>query len=217
MKSQRPIIAPEVTVEQVSANAYWNTQYASNGTPVVPYVGASPCSMKPVVPIHGVPGQNMKAKPHSQKVMPQMQVSAIPSTRILTVSRERANPASSITNPTCMQKTRYAATSVHTVLIALICGGGSGGAASAYAALGMYHFVISKSTSPSPIVLPASSDPALRRTTGSRHFSRSCRKTPATAREYIDSSPPNVLIGAASWGYGKARAATMQSNCDAMQ
>src|SRR5271170_7297550 len=110
--------------------------------------------MKPVVPIHGVPGQNMNAKPHSQKVTPQMQVSAIPSTRILTVSRDRANPDSSITKPTCMQKTRYAATSVHTVLIALTFAGGKAGAVSAYAAEGRYHFEISKSTSPSPIILP---------------------------------------------------------------
>src|SRR6202140_5588417 len=150
--------------------------------------------MKPVVPIHGVPGSNMNAKPHSQNVTPQIQVSAIPSTRILTVSRDRANPDSSITNPTCMQKTRYAATSVHTVLIALICGGGSGGAASPYAAPGRYHFEISKNTSPSPIILPASSDPAPRRIAGSRHFSRSCRKTPATAREYIDSSSSKFLL-----------------------
>src|SRR6202045_2770552 len=155
MKSQRPIIAPEVTVEQVSANAYWKTQYASSGTPVVPYVGASPCSMKPVVPIHGVPGQNMKAKPHSQKVTPQMQVSAIPSTRMFTVSRERANPDSSITKPPCIQKTREAATSFQTVLIALTCGGGSAGAASAYAVAGRYHFEISNRTSASPIILPA--------------------------------------------------------------
>src|SRR6266404_1056546 len=98
--------------------------------------------MKPVVPIHGVPGQNIKAKPHSQKVTPQMQVSAIPSTMMFTVSRDRANPVSSITNPTCIQKTRYAATRVQTVLIALICGGGKGGVASANAELGRYHFEI---------------------------------------------------------------------------
>src|SRR5712671_875498 len=195
MNPQRPIIAPDVMVEHVSANAYWKTQYASSGTPVVPYVGARPCSMKPVVPIHGVPGQNMNAKPHSQKVTPQMQVSAMPSTMMFTDSRDRANPVSSITNPTCMQKTRYAATSVHTVLIALICAGGSGGAASAYAALGRYHFEISNSTIPSPIILPSISDPAARRIAGSRHFSRSCRKTPATAREYIDSSPPKFFNG----------------------
>src|SRR5229473_773461 len=103
--------------------------------------------MNPVVPIHGVPGSNMNAKPHSQKVTPQIQVSAIPSTRILTASRERAKPASSITNPTCMQNTRYAATSVQTVLIALISGGISGGAASANAEVGIHHFEIKSSIS----------------------------------------------------------------------
>src|SRR5216683_6492646 len=108
--------------------------------------------MKPVVPIHGVPGQNMKAKPHSQKVIPQIQVSAMPSTRMLTVSRERAKPASSITKPTCMQNTRYAATSVQTVLIALMCGGISGGAASANAEVGIHHFEIKRSISAKPIV-----------------------------------------------------------------
>src|SRR5579862_623190 len=112
--------------------------------------------MKPVVPIQGVPGQNMKAKPHAQKVTPQIQVSAIPSTRMLTVSRERAKPDSSITNPTCIQNTRYAATSVHTVLIALMCGGGSGGAASAYAEFGKYHFEMRRTTMPSPIIFPRS-------------------------------------------------------------
>jgi hypothetical protein len=34
-KPQRPTIAPDVIVEQVSANANWNTQNASSGTPVV--------------------------------------------------------------------------------------------------------------------------------------------------------------------------------------
>ena len=35
MKPQRPTMAPEVIVEQVSANANWKTQKASSGTPVV--------------------------------------------------------------------------------------------------------------------------------------------------------------------------------------
>src|SRR5215831_9003341 len=109
--------------------------------------------MKPVVPIHGVPEQNMNAKPHSQKVTPQIQVSAIPSTRMLTVSRERANPDSNITNPTCMQNTRYAATRVHTVLIALMCGGGRGGAASAKTSPGRHHLVMSVRMIARPIVL----------------------------------------------------------------
>src|SRR6266700_843365 len=87
--------------------------------PVVRYVEGSPDKKKPCVPIQGVPGSNMKAKPQAQNKIPQMQVSAMPSTRILTDSRERANPASSITNPTCIQKTRKVATSVPTVLNAL--------------------------------------------------------------------------------------------------
>src|SRR4051812_32529109 len=66
-----------------------------------------------------LPGSNMNANPHSQNVTPQMQVSAMPSTRMLTDSRAGATPASSITKPTCMQNTRKAATSTHTVLMAL--------------------------------------------------------------------------------------------------
>ena len=34
-KPVRPIMAPEVMVEQVSANANWNSQKARNATPVV--------------------------------------------------------------------------------------------------------------------------------------------------------------------------------------
>src|SRR5437016_14411648 len=55
----------------------------------------------------------------------------------LTVSRERQKPASSIVKPTCMPKTRNAATNVHVVLIGLTIlfpvssGGGAGAAASA--------------------------------------------------------------------------------------
>src|SRR4029079_2284376 len=102
----RPTIAPEVMVEHVSANANWNPQYASSGTPVVKYVSGNPLRKNPVVPIQGVPGSNMKAKPQAQNVTPQMQVSTMPSTRMLIDSRDRAKPASSMTNPTCMQKTR---------------------------------------------------------------------------------------------------------------
>src|SRR5215467_8851027 len=111
-------MAPEVIVDAVSAKANWKTQKASNGIPVAIYVGLKPIKKKPCVPIQGVPGSNMKAKPQAQNNTPQIQVSAMPSTRILTDSRERANPASSITKPTCIQKTRNAATSVQTVLIA---------------------------------------------------------------------------------------------------
>src|SRR5262249_54012369 len=55
----------------------------------------------------------------------------------LTVSRERQKPASSIVNPTCIPKTRNAATSTQTVLIGLIrsdaLGSGAAGAAGAAA------------------------------------------------------------------------------------
>src|SRR5215467_14685176 len=108
-------MAPEVIVDAVSANANWKTQNASNGIPVAIYVGLKPIKKKPCVPIQGVPGSNIKAKPQAQNKTPQMQVSAMPSTRILTDSRERANPASSITKPTCIQKTRKAASNTHTV------------------------------------------------------------------------------------------------------
>src|SRR5215510_1246399 len=106
MNPQRPTIAPDVIVEQVSANANWNTQYASSGTPVVRYVSGMPFRKNPCVPIHGEPSMNMNAKPQAQNVTPQMQVSTMPSTRMLIDSRERANQASRITQPTCMQKTR---------------------------------------------------------------------------------------------------------------
>ena len=36
MKSVRPIMAPEVMVEQVSAKANWKIQWARRATPVVP-------------------------------------------------------------------------------------------------------------------------------------------------------------------------------------
>src|SRR6516165_9518582 len=111
-KPQRPTMAPDVMVEQVSANANWNTQNASRGTPVVPYVSATPFRKNPVVPMKPLPGSNMKANPHAQNVTPQMQVSTMPSTRMLIDSRDRANPASSMTKPTCMPNTRNAAMSV---------------------------------------------------------------------------------------------------------
>src|ERR1700681_3773283 len=129
MNPQRPTMAPDVIVEQVSAKANWKTQKASSGTPVVPYVSASPFRKKPVVPMNPLPGSNMNAKPQAQNSTPQRQVSTMPSTRMLIDSRERANPASSITKPTCMQNTRKAATSTQTVLIAFIVGVGIGASA----------------------------------------------------------------------------------------
>src|SRR5215467_8163722 len=119
MNPQRPTMAPDVIVEHVSANANWNTQNASSGTPVVMYVSGSPLRKNPVMPMNPLPGSNMNANPQAQNVTPQIQVSTMPSTRMLIDSRDRANPASSITKPTCMQNTRNAASSTHTVLSAL--------------------------------------------------------------------------------------------------
>ena len=92
---------------------------------------AGPSGRSRCVPMKPLPSSNMKAKPHAQNVTPQMQVSTMPSTRMLIDSRDRAKPASSMTKPTCMPKTRNAATSVHTVLIALISGVGAAPPASA--------------------------------------------------------------------------------------
>src|ERR1051325_127058 len=121
---QRPTIAPDVIVEQVSANANWNTQYASSGTPVVRYVSGRPLRKNPCMPMNPFPGSNMNANPHAQNGTPHMQVPRIPATRMLIDSHDRATPASSITNPTCMQKTRNAARSTQTVFSALNSGVG---------------------------------------------------------------------------------------------
>src|ERR1035438_10205133 len=70
----------------------------------------------------------------AQNRRPQRQVSKTHSTSTFTVSRERQNPASSMTKPTCMAKTRKAAISVQTVLsgltmsLARTTGGASAGA-----------------------------------------------------------------------------------------
>src|SRR5215831_1410260 len=129
MNPQRPTIAPDVIVEHVSANANWKTQNARSGTPVDPYVSARPFRKNPCLPMKPLPSSNMNAKPQAQNVTPQMQVSTMPSTRMLIDSRDRAKPASSMTKPTCMANTRNAASSTHMVLMALTSGGGGASAA----------------------------------------------------------------------------------------
>src|SRR6266566_3418251 len=86
----RPTIAPDVTVEQVSANANWNSQNARNATPVVPYVAGAPCSMKYWCPIQPLPAPNMNANPKAQNKIPHRHVSNTHSRRTFTVSRDRA-------------------------------------------------------------------------------------------------------------------------------
>ena len=113
-----------------------------------------------------LPGSNMNAKPHAQNVTPQMHVSTMPSTRMLIDSRERANPASSITKPTCMQNTRNAARSTQTVLRALTSGDGPAGAACACSAGGIAMY-IAVNRSVRPMALPPASASTLARMCGS--------------------------------------------------
>jgi len=119
-----------------------------------------------------LPSSNMKAKPQAQKVTPQMQVSTMPSTRMLMDSRERAKPASSMTKPTCMPNTRNAAISVHEVLIAFISGVGPAGAAGTCACTPPPKYrPIAVSRSVKPIALPPISARTFVRMTGSLKLS----------------------------------------------
>ncbi len=118
-----------------------------------------------------LPGSNMKAKPHAQNVMPQMQVSTMPSTRMLIDSRERAKPASSMTKPTCMPNTRNAAISVHAVLIALISGDGPAAGACADSA-GARKIRIAVSSRIRPMAFPPTSASTFARMAGSLKFVR---------------------------------------------
>src|SRR5579864_960474 len=158
--------------------------------------------------MNGVPGSNMNAKPQSQNVTPQMQVSAMPSTRMLTASRERAKPASSMTKPTCMQKTRNAATRVHTVLIALteaIGSGAAGAAACASRTWGRNHRVISVSTRKRPMAFPRKSRPTLRRIRGSCQL---LRNRPPSVRNASDIRAGSFAAGRGI-GSGTRRAPTL--------
>src|SRR6478752_2423495 len=130
-KPVRPTMAPEVMVLQVSANANWNRKNASIATPEEPKVSGVPCKKKYCLPMKPLPEPNMKAKPQAQNRMPHRQVSTIPSSKMFTVSRVRAKPASSIMKPACMKNTKKAATSVHIVFSGLTYAGGAAAASSA--------------------------------------------------------------------------------------
>src|SRR5882762_10675361 len=103
--------------------------------------------------------------------MPQRQVSTIHSISTLTVSRDRQKPASSIVKPTCIPKTRNAATSVQTVFRGLTmsfpfsCG--SAARALSPSKEGLKN---AKPTSSRAIAanFPANMSPAYRRHSGSR-------------------------------------------------
>src|SRR5205814_4191017 len=104
----------------------------------------------------------------------------------LTDSRQRANPASSRTNPTCMPNTRNAATSVQTVLIALTVAIGSSAGVCvddwAPSIAGRNHRVMSVSTMASPIALPRKRSPTCRRISG---FCQFVRKRSPTLRNLL--------------------------------
>ena len=68
------------------------------------------------MPIRPLPSPNMNANPNAQNSSPHRNVSTTHSVRTFTVSRERANPASSAMNPACMKNTRNAVTRTQTVL-----------------------------------------------------------------------------------------------------
>src|SRR5437762_2240336 len=126
-------MAPEVIVLQVSAKANWNRKNANMATPEEPKVSGVPCKKKYCLPMKPLPEPNMKAKPQAQNKMPHKHVSTMPSSRMFTVSRVRAKPASSIMKPACMKNTKKAATSVHIVFNGLTYAGGAAAASSARA------------------------------------------------------------------------------------
>ena len=85
----------------------------------MPYVAGASFRKKNSWPMKPLPAPNMNAKPNAQNSMPHRHVSTMHSSRMLTTSRVRAKPASSIMKPACMKNTRKAATSTHTVLSGL--------------------------------------------------------------------------------------------------
>ena len=111
MNPQRPW-RPDVIVEHVSAKReleYPVGQQRHAGCAVD--VGGS-LEEEPVHADEAVAVHEHERKAHAQKRDTEMQVSTMPSTRMLIDSRDRAKPASSITKPTCcIQNTRNAASS----------------------------------------------------------------------------------------------------------
>ena len=59
----RPTMAPEVTVEAVSAKANWNRKKARNATWVDPYAGVMPCRKKYWCPMRPLPVAELEGEP----------------------------------------------------------------------------------------------------------------------------------------------------------
>ena len=115
----RPIMAPEVMVEQVSANANWKSQNGQERDAGGLISRRRVLQEEPVIADEAVAVAEHEGKAEGEEQRPHRQVSTMHSISTLTVSRERQKPASSIVKPTCMPKTRNAATSVQTVFIGL--------------------------------------------------------------------------------------------------
>src|SRR3569623_311034 len=116
-----------------------------------------------------LPEPNMNAKPNAQNSRPHRQVSTMPSSRMLTVSRVREKPASSIMKPACMKNTRNAASSVHIVLSGLIRSAAVGVPLSARASAPKYHETpaMPPIRMSAPSILPATMAVKIRREPGS--------------------------------------------------
>jgi hypothetical protein len=74
-----------------------------------------------------LPVPNWKAKPTAQYRSPHMHVSNTHSSRMFTVSLERATPASRAMKPACMKKTRNAPSRTHNGVIGLTHAGSDHG------------------------------------------------------------------------------------------
>src|SRR3954453_9613806 len=116
LKLVRPTIAPDVTVDAVSANANWKRKNARNATcvsksPPYVYVSGAPCRKKYEWPMKPFPKPNWKAEPTAQERRPEGRGEKTHSMITFTDSRERATPASRAMKPACMKNTRKAVTS----------------------------------------------------------------------------------------------------------
>ena len=137
-----------------------------------------------------LPPPNWKAKPIAKYRMPHRHVSKTHSIMMLTVSRDRANPASRAMNPACMKNTRKAATSTHIVLMGLMVFTASAaswtGDAPATSAKKKPNSFIAPSTPAMPIIFAPKIAPKARRTSGSlNRWSRCAMKANVRIQGYV--------------------------------
>ena len=143
-----------------------------------------------------LPVPNWNANPKAQYSRPQRQVSKTHSSKTLTVSRERANPASRPMKPACMKKTRKAVTSVHTVLIGLTMSSAFTATWRSVAALAWdpkYHpkALTAKSSATMPSIFPPRMTAIILRVSLSRSLRKRVRiigRVPFSSHDFM--SPP---------------------------